>query len=54
MWLSLIVSVLGVLQASTEVISTILSPVAAGIVTLCVGIAFAILRVDTTKALQDK
>jgi membrane-anchored glycerophosphoryl diester phosphodiesterase (GDPDase) len=51
---SIILSVIGVIQASTDFLSTIMSPHAFGYLTLVIGIIAAILRVVTTQPLSDK
>lgn len=54
MWLAALLAVLGAIQASTEALSTFLSPSAAGMVTVVVSALVALLRVVTTQPLRDK
>lgn len=54
MLFALALAILGVLQASMEVFTPYLSAQAAGLLTLVVSLAVAILRVLTTMPLQDK
>ena len=54
MRLALLLSVLGVIQASLEVFTPYLTPQIMGIVTLIIGIAVAVLRTLTTMPLSDK
>jgi hypothetical protein len=49
-----ILSIIGVLQASTEFLTSIMSPASFGYFTLISGIVAAILRVVTTQPLSDK
>ena len=51
---ALILSVIGVIQVSTDFLTTIMSPHAFGYLTLLSGIIGAILRVLTTQPLSDK
>lgn len=51
---SIILSIIGVIQTSTDFLSTILSPHAFGYMTLASGIVAAILRIVTTQPLSDK
>ena len=51
---SVLLSVLGVLQASMDVFTNYLTPQAMGFVTLGVGVIVAVLRVLTTQSVQDK
>lgn len=54
MLFALALAILGVLQASMEVFTPYLTPQAAGLLTLVVSLAVAILRVLTTMPLDDK
>lgn len=54
MWLAAILSALGALQTSTEALTPYLGAKSVGLLTLIVGILVAILRVVTTKSLEDK
>ena len=51
---SVVLSILGVLQASMDTFTDYLTPHAIGFVTLGVGVIVAILRVLTTQDIQDK
>ena len=51
---SIVLAIIGVLQASTDFLSTILSPNAFGYLTLASGVVAAILRILTTQPLSDK
>ena len=51
---SILLSVLGVLQASMDVFTAYLTPQAMGFVTLAVGVVVAVLRVITTQDIKDK
>lgn len=51
---SMLLAILGVLQASLDVFTPYLTPQAMGFVTLAIGIAVAVLRVITTQSLSDK
>jgi len=51
---SMVLAVIGVLQASTDFLSTVMSPHAFGYLTLVSGIVAAVLRVLTTQPLEDK
>ena len=51
---SLLLAVLGTLQASLDVFTPYLTPQTMGFVTLAIGVAVAILRVVTTQALSEK
>lgn len=54
MLFALLLAVLGVIQTSLGVFTSYLTPQAAGIITVIVGIAVAVLRVLTTQSLGDK
>ena len=54
MWLAAILSVLGVVQTSTDVLAPYMSPNAMGVFTLIVGVLVALLRVVTNTDLKDK
>jgi len=54
MLLALALAILGVVQASMDVFTPYISPQSAGLLTLIIGIAVAILRVLTTQAISDK
>lgn len=54
LWFALLLAVLGAVQASTEALTDVLSPSAAGWVTMGVGVAIAVLRVLTTIPLDEK
>ena len=51
---SIILSVIGVIQASTDFLSTVMSPHVFGYFTLATGVIAAILRIVTTQPLSDK
>ena len=51
---SIILGVIGAIQASTEFLSTLFSPQAFGFLTLAIGVIAAVLRVLTTESLEDK
>lgn len=51
---ALLLAVLGVVQASLGVFTAYLTPQAAGVLTIVIGIAVAVLRVLTTMPLSDK
>jgi hypothetical protein len=51
---SMLLAVLGTLQASLDIFTPYLTPQTMGFVTLAIGVAVAILRVVTTQALSDK
>lgn len=54
MLFAILLSVLGVIQASMDVFTPYLTPQASGIVTLIIGLVVAILRVVTTQPLSEK
>ena len=54
MWLAAILSALGVLQTSTGALTPYIGAKSVGLLTLIVGLLVAILRVVTTKPLEDK
>ena len=54
MLLAILLAVLGVLQASMDVFTPYLTPQAAGILTVVLGLAVAVLRVLTTMPLDKK
>lgn len=54
MLFALLLAVLGVIQTSLGVFTAYLTPQAAGIITVIIGIAVAILRVLTTQSLGEK
>ena len=51
---SIVLAMIGALQASTDFLSTILSPHAFGYFTLASGVIAGILRVVTTQPLSEK
>lgn len=51
---AIILAVTGVIQASTDFLSTVMSPHAFGYLTLISGLITAVLRVLTTQPLEDK
>lgn len=53
-WLSVALAVIGVLQASMDVLTPYVSAQAAGLISVGVGVAVAVLRVLTTHPLTDK
>lgn len=54
MLFSILLSVLGVVQASLDVFDKYLTPQAMGFVTLAIGVIVAVLRVVTTQPLSNK
>lgn len=54
MLFAILLSVLGVVQASMDVFTPYLTPQASGIITMIIGVVVAILRVVTTQPLSDK
>ncbi len=54
MWFSILLAVLGVIQASMDVFTPYVSAQSMGFLTLLIGILVAILRVITTNSLEDK
>jgi hypothetical protein len=51
---SVVLSVLGAVQASMDVFTAYLTPKGMGLLTLAVGVIVAILRVLTTQDIRDK
>jgi uncharacterized membrane protein YeaQ/YmgE (transglycosylase-associated protein family) len=51
---SIMLGIIGAIQASTEFLSTLFSPQAFGFLTFAIGVIAAILRVLTTESLEDK
>lgn len=54
MWFSILLAVLGVIQASMDVFTPYISPQSMGGLTLLIGILVAVLRVLTHNSLEDK
>ena len=54
MWFSILLAVLGVIQASMDVFTPYVSAQSMGFLTLLIGILVAVLRVVTTNSLEDK
>ena len=54
MWFSLLLAVFGALQAGWGLIDDFMTPRAAGFGAVAIGIIVAILRIVTTKPLEDK
>ena len=54
LWFSLVLAVLGTLQAEWGIVDDYLSPRAAGLGALAIAILVAVLRVLTTKPLEEK
>lgn len=53
-WLSMALSALGVLQASMDAFTPYISPQSAGLISVGVGAAVAMLRILTSQPLSDK
>jgi len=54
MWFGLAISILGVVQANSDILSTVLTPKQYGWLMLGIGIVIKLLRFVTTKPLEDK
>lgn len=54
MWFAGALSVLGVLQANSDVFTNLMTPEAAGWATTAVGVAVAVLRAVTTSPISQK
>ena len=51
---SIILAILGVLQASQDILSTLFTPKDFGLLTIAISVTVAVLRVLTVKPLEEK
>ena len=54
MWFAVLLDILGVVQANSDFLSTVMDPKQFGYMLIAIGVSVKLLRVVTTQALSDK